>query len=131
MRNKIGAALAVLVIALSMGLFGCQHRVMSIVGQNGSPASLISTTHTSADYLASGELHNSSSQPIVEYRIGWVSVVAPGKSVVSVGEAMNVPSGIAPESTTVIPAQSVIAESVGRDVRCLAFFVAEVKFANG
>jgi hypothetical protein len=47
------------------------------------------------------------------------------------GKAMNVPSGIEPNGTTVIPAQGVRMSTIPEQAKAIVFFVADVEFLDG
>jgi hypothetical protein len=104
--------------------------VMAPVQQKDCPLTIRSTTHATVDALTSGELQNASDKTIVAYKIGWLYVIRDGghKTESTVGKIMNAPGGIAPEATTIVPAQGVWVAQIPEAAKSVAFFVA---FADG
>ncbi len=133
MRKVALTAFVVLAfLALAMYMIASASSIsMAMLPQAHSPASLVETTHTNEDFLASAKLHNSAAEPIGSYRIGWVALHSEGGSTVTLGEPVNVPVGITADSTAIVPAQAVDPAKFRHGNRSLGFFVAEARFANG
>jgi hypothetical protein len=106
---------------------------MLLVVQDDCPFKLVETTHGIPDILKSGQLKNGGDKTIVSYRMGWVVLFHdPGRKFESaVGKVMNVPAGIKPRETIVLPAQGIQMSSIPEGARLVAFFVADVEFADG
>jgi hypothetical protein len=85
------------------------------------------------DALTTGELQNSTTRAIVAYKMGWMYVFrdASRKPEPTIGVFMNVPAGIAPGNTTIVPAQGILVAEIPEDAKAVVFFVAEVEFADG
>ena len=134
---------AILAVAFA-GLLGAQnqHRFVAVhrhsplamlpLQEQDSPLTIRSTTHTIVDALTTGELQNSTTRAIVAYKMGWMYVFrdASRKPEPTIGVFMNVPAGIAPGNTTIVPAQGILVAEIPEDAKAVVFFVAEVEFAD-
>jgi hypothetical protein len=105
--------------------------VMVNIPQRYSPAVLVSTIHTRADFLSAATLRNVDQTRVTGYRIGWVMVFPSGKTEVHLGVRTDIPAGIEPGKTWKAPAQSVSPDHAKQGASAIAFFVAEVYLAGG
>jgi hypothetical protein len=114
-------------------LGGHHHLAMSPVQQTDCPLAIRQTTHAMVDAFTGGVLQNAGDKTVVSYKMGWVLVFrnAKRKPEVTVGKIMNVPAGIESGATVVVPAQGVWVAKIHEDAKVVAFFVADVEFADG
>jgi hypothetical protein len=80
--------------------------------------------------ILTGRIVNLGKAPIVSYRIGWLKATWDGNHMVVMGKRIST-TPIKPLTSKQIRPQGPRATSLTSDVRGLAFFVAEVRFANG
>jgi hypothetical protein len=99
--------------------------------QPNSPVAFERTVHSTKDCLLSATLKNVSNTPLVGYRIGWVVVYPGGKDKVGLGLPVDVPEGLEPGQTTVVPAQGVNPRFAVEGATVMVFFVTEVRAASG
>jgi hypothetical protein len=132
MRNALYAGLiAVILFAVASRLSAKPDGTAFFpLEQADSPLAMIETTHTVDDGLKSAVVQNRGTQPIVEYRMGWVAVFPQGTKT-GLGFRVLLPEGAMPGRTVNVPAQQVPMDFYKEGAIGVGFFVSEIRFADG
>lgn len=105
--------------------------MFSLARQANAPAQLVEATFGIKSLFLGARLENVGKRPITEYRIGWIVVYRDGKTEISLGPAMNIPSQIAPGAVAQVPDQDVSPKFVANRPHEIMFFVDEARFSSG
>jgi hypothetical protein len=95
----------------------------------GAPA-VLEAVFQSKGPILSGRIANLGTTPIVSYRLGWLEATSNGHRRVVMGKRIST-TPIKPLASKKIQRQGPIAPSLPKTVKGIAFFVAEVRFADG
>jgi len=131
MKRFISCVLTMFIVsASSVSAKKHEPRPLCLV-QPSSPLGLVKClTDYDTDLLVSAKVKNVSQSAITSYRIGWMTFHRFVETKVTLGGMVQGGSAITPGQTVKVPPQS-ISPKVGQDASAIAFFVAEIHFADG